>query len=119
MTETNKVEFAWLAQIVPELVATGTPTDFERVAEQKPSPLGKSRPLSYDWIVGTNPTNEEDVLTAEIKLVEGVPEVTWKPDLRPTRVYTVKGAEKLTDEFVAPTNSMHRFFKVEVKLGDR
>ena len=119
VTETNKVEFAWLAQIVPELVATGTPTDFERVAEQKPSPLGKSRPLSYDWIVGTNPTNEEDVLTAEIKLVEGVPEVTWKPDLRPTRVYTVKGAEKLTDEFVAPTNSMHRFFKVEVKLGDR
>ena len=51
--------------------------------------------------------------------VEGVPEVTWKPDLRPTRVYTVKGAEKLTDEFVAPTNSRHRFFKVEVKLGDR
>ena len=46
--------------------------------------------------------------------------ITWDPDLnedgQQRRVYTVKGAENLTDEFVAPTNSASRFFKVEVSL---
>ena len=46
--------------------------------------------------------------------------ITWDPDLNEDgqqwRVYTIKGAAELTDEFTAPTNSASRFFKVEVSL---
>jgi|GEM_PF-1069688 len=115
-TSKNGVGYSWLADLLPDLAANGTHEDFELAAEQMPSPLGKSLPLSYDWIVGTSPTNEEDVLTVEIEMQDGQPKVTWKPDCGDTREYVVKGAESLDGDFVAPIKSEHRFYKVEVSL---
>ena len=114
-TETNKVDYAWLTQFDPMLAASGTPEDFERVAETAPSPLGKSRPPSYDWIAGTDPAKEDDVLKANIEIVDGEVKITWTPDLGNARRYTVKGSATVDGEYVAPVDATHRFFKVTVE----
>ena len=53
-------------------------------------------------------------------MVDGLPHVTWSPDLNTNgeaRVYTVMGKTNLTDTaWVCPTNAAHRFFKVKVEL---
>ena len=65
--------------------------------------------------------NVNGVLSATIVLVGGVPQVTWSPNLNTNgieRIYTIWGKTNLTDdvEWMCPTNSGHRFFKVEVEL---
>ena len=53
---------------------------------------------------------------------DGLPVLTWKPDLnengtKSERLYKVYGKESLSDvEWVYPTNSLHRFFKVTVEM---
>ena len=53
-------------------------------------------------------------------MVDGLPHVTWSPDLNTNgevRVYTVFGKTNLTDAaWVCPTNAAHRFFKVKVEM---
>ena len=55
-----------------------------------------------------------------IEIVGGVPQVTWSPNQNTNgteRIYTIWGKTNLTDtEWMCPTNSGHRFFKVEVEL---
>ena len=46
---------------------------------------------------------------------DGAPVVTPDPDLGAARVYTVEGAETLSDTF-GPTNAASRFFRVKVEL---
>ena len=73
-----------------------------------------------DYVAGTDPTNTASVFSAAIEMVDGIPQITWSPDLNSNgveRIYTIWGKESLTDaEWVAPTNAAHRFFKVTVEL---
>ena len=72
-------------------------------------------------MAGTDPTNAASVFTAGIEIVGGVPQITWSPNLNTNgseRIYIFWGKTNLTDdaEWMCPTNSAHRFFKVEVEL---
>ena len=79
------------------------------------APNGYSYGESY--IAGLDPTNETSKFTASITMSNGVPSIVWSPDLGSNRTYTIYGKENLTDEeWIAPTNSAHKFFKVEVEM---
>ena len=73
------------------------------------------------YVAGISPTNETAKFTASIEMVDGVPQITWSPNLNTNgveRTYTIWGKANLTDgvEWECPTNSAHRFFKVTVEL---
>ena len=73
------------------------------------------------FVAGICPTNETSSFVAKIEMVAGMPIVTWDPDLNTNgvvRTYKVYGKETLeaAGEWQYPTNSLHRFFKVEVGL---
>lgn len=73
------------------------------------------------FVAGISPTNETSSFVAKIEMVAGMPIVTWDPDLNTNgvvRTYKVYGSETLENggEWQYPTNSLHRFFKVEVGL---
>ena len=58
----------------------------------------------------------------EIELRDELPVLMWEPDLnengsKSERLYKVYGKESLNDvDWVYPTNSLHRFFKVTVEM---
>ena len=73
------------------------------------------------YVAGISPTNETAKFTAAIEMVDGVPQITWSPNLNTNgveRTYTIWGKTNLTDgvEWECPTNSAHRFFKVRVGM---
>jgi hypothetical protein len=69
-----------------------------------------------EYVAGTVPTNANSVFVASIVLSNGVPFVTWTPDLGTERVYTVEGKSSLTNAtWVSPTNAATRFFRVKVE----
>ena len=73
------------------------------------------------YVAGISPTNETAKFTAAIEMVDGVPQITWSPNLNTNgveRTYTIWGKTNLTDgvEWECPTNSAHRFFKVRVEM---
>ena len=72
---------------------------------------------------GTDPTNETSRFEAKIKMRDGVPIVTWEPDLnengaKAERLYKVYGSETLEGggDWQYPTNPLHHFFKVTVEM---
>ena len=119
----HSVPYDYLNDLCPAI--TNNPSQFasdaayEGLAEGT-SPFGKSIPLWQDYVAGTDPTVATNIFSANITFENGELKVTWNPDLnkdgQQRRVYTIKGAAELTDEFTAPTNSASRFFKVEVSL---
>ena len=73
------------------------------------------------FVAGISPTNETASFTARIEMQDGVPVVTWEPDLNTNgvvRTYKVYGSESLENggSWQYPTNSLHRFFKVTVEM---
>ena len=73
------------------------------------------------FVAGISPTNATSVFTAKINMVDGAPVVSWEPDLNTSgviRAYKVYGKETLEGggEWQYPTNSLHRFFKVDVEM---
>ena len=73
------------------------------------------------YVAGINPTNETEKFTARIELEDGVPIVTWGPNLNTNGIihaYKVYGSETIENggEWQYPTNSLHRFFKVTVEM---
>ncbi|MDD4019880.1 MAG: leucine-rich repeat domain-containing protein, partial [Kiritimatiellae bacterium] len=78
---------------------------------------GDGYPSWEEYVAGTDPTNRASVFTAFISLRDGIPSVTWDPDLRPERIYTVEGTASLTGaDWQSPTNATHRFFRVKVSM---
>ena len=86
---------------------------------------GAGSPTSVweEFVAGTDPTNETSRFEAKIEMKDGVPVVTWEPDLnengtKSERLYKVYGREGLGDEtpWQCPTNSLHRFFRVTVEM---
>ena len=125
-TETQTTEvpvpYAWLLQHDPEIV-----DEFDvyeaaaKAANGKKDFSGNVLQVWQDYVAGTDPTNLASRFTANIEMVDGVPIVTWEPDLNTNgiiRTYKVYGKETLEDgcEWQYPTNSLHRFFKVSVEM---
>lgn len=73
-----------------------------------------------DYVAGTDPTDPSSKFMSRIDVIAGAPIITWSPNLNTNgiaRNYTVLGKSALEDgDQWAPTNSFHRFFKVEVGL---
>ena len=98
-------------------------TDAETAAKQptgKRDGSGRLLTVEDDFIAGTDPTNGNDIFTVSIIISNGVPVVEWKPNLNTNgenRIYTIYGKECLNDEeWITPTNSLCRFFKVGVAM---
>ena len=73
------------------------------------------------YVAGICPTNETSKFTAKIELKDGVPIVTWDPNLNTNgvvRAYKVYGSATPENggDWQFPTNSLHRFFKVNVEM---
>ena len=89
---------------------------------------GRAMTVWDDYVAGTDPTDPTSVFKASVKMADGVPKVTWSPDLGAERVYRVLGAKGLGDaagethcgtvwEVVTEeTKGDCKFFKVEVEM---
>ncbi|MEI7900140.1 MAG: chitobiase/beta-hexosaminidase C-terminal domain-containing protein [bacterium] len=69
-----------------------------------------------EYVTGSNPTNRESVFRSLIFISNGLPCVTWTPDLGAERVYTVEGKTNLTSSSWGPTNGGSRYFRVRVDM---
>ena len=119
MTTPEQVPYAWLCNYG----FGGREADFETAANApsgKHDGAGRTTSVWEEWVAGTDPTNAASRFEAKIEMRDGVPIVTWEPDLNTNgviRTYKVYGKESLADAVWAyPTNSLHRFFKVTVEM---
>ncbi len=116
-TTSVPVPYVWLLQHDPEIV-----DEFDAYeAAAKATAANGYNKVWECYVAGISPTNETAKFTAAIEMVDGVPQITWSPDLNTNgieRTYTIWGKTNLTDgvEWECPTNSAHRFFKVVVEL---
>ena len=107
--------------VMPSL-AYATPDEFAVAAWSRPSPWGKSTALWEDYVAGTNPDPagpDSTFRITSIVVTNGVPALTWSPDLGAARRYTVEGKVRLDDKnepWQAPLPPGARFFKVKVSL---
>ena len=79
---------------------------------------GSSLPYWADYIAGTDPTNAASVFSVTNFTIsaDGSISIEWSPNLT-DRAYTIFGKTNLLDAvWTSPTNSAHRFFRVEVSL---
>ena len=119
VTTPAPVPYAWLLGY-----GLGLDSDFETAAKGatgKRGGDGRVLQVWQDYVAGTDPTNVTSRFTAKIEMKDGVPVVTWEPDLNTNgiiRTYKVYGSETLNGggNWQYPTNSLHRFFKVTVEM---
>lgn len=119
LTTPEPVPYAWLDQY--NLVVG---TDYETVgnAASGKSQGGKATKIWEEYVAGTDPTNKNSRLEAQITMKDGNPVITWEPDLNAgggnVRIYKVYGSETLNNggDWQYPTTSLHRFFKVDVEM---
>lgn len=78
------------------------------------------RTLWASYVTGFDPADPDDGnLEVMISVTNGVPYLTWTPDLGASaRKYTIWGRRSLDGDssWETPTNSLHRFFKVGVDM---
>ena len=117
-TTPTAVPFSWLDQY-----GLGFETDYETAAmigRGKGCVGGTPWCAWQDYVAGTDPTNTASAFITRIDMTDGVPRISWEPDLNTNgeiRVYKVWGKESLSDpDWEWPTNSLHRFFKVSVEM---
>ena len=104
------VPYAWL-----DAYGLGSAGDYEAAAHADAD--GDGYTAWQEYVAGTVPTNAASVFQARIGVSNGLPVVTWMPDLGTARVYTVEGKSALTNAaWLAPTNSDTRFFRVKVDV---
>ena len=86
--------------------------------------VGNPMQVWQDFVAGTDPTDEKDVFTASVTMVDGKPVVGWTPELRPEeaakRKYTTYGKVRLQDkqwvEVPVGHEKDYNFFKVSVEM---
>ena len=88
---------------------------------EKKDSQGNDMYVWQDYVAGTDPTDTNSVFTAKIDMVDGMPVITWSPELSPEetalRTYTIYGKTNLTDKaWHSPTNSSSRFFRIGVEM---
>ena len=118
-TQTTEVPvpYSWLRQYCPEI---SDEYEAYEAAAKATAANGYNRVWEC-YVAGISPTNETAKFTAAIEMVDGVPQITWSPNLNRNgieRTYTIWGKTNLMDgvEWECPTNSAHRFFKVTVEM---
>ena len=109
-----------------QLAATPKTLTLQNLAAVANRPSGKMLkgvPLTYeyDYVTGTDPNDAKSMFTASIKMVDGVPKLTWEPDLGDERVYKVYKSRNLKDWTYVPDPDAEpveasMFYKVEVEL---
>ena len=79
------------------------------------------RTLWANWLAGLDPADPEDDFRVSIAVTNGVPSLSWKPDLGASRNYTIFGRYALSPESgweVVQKNKLatttNRFFKVSL-----
>ena len=84
---------------------------------------GNALMVWQDYVAGTDPTDENDVFKASITLVDGVPLVSYTPELpeaeKAKRKYTTYGKARLQDaewSVVDGDADKYNFFKVTVEM---
>ena len=102
------------------------PDDFESAAcalSGKRDASGRALHVWEDYVAGTDPTDEESVFRAFIEMENGVPRISWSPDLneggaRHVRDYRVLGAADLNGGWqeVDGDENCYNFFRVSVEL---
>ena len=78
----------------------------------------------HDYVAGTDPTDETDVFSASITIVDGKVTVSYSPELddarKALRKYTTWGKESLSDtgwtEVEPGKEGDYNFFKVTVEM---
>ena len=117
------VEFAWVAEKCPDILAS-VDGDYDRAVLQRsanPIDISKSpaeRTYFNVWesyIADLDPTDSNMTFKAVIDFVDGTPEVRGDP-LSPRRKYTVLGKDSLTNAEWDVAGPESRFFKVKVSL---
>ena len=108
------VPYAWLNQY-PVLLGLAE-GDYEAAAMADVD--GDGYAAWQEYVAGSNPTNRDSVLRSLITVSNGLPWVTWTPDLGVARVYTIEGRTNLTDAVWGPTNTGSRFFHVKVGMPE-
>ena len=106
------VPYAWL-NLYPSLVDKRA-GDYEAAAWLDLD--GDGHKTWEEYVAGTVPTNCESVFKTLITVSNGVPLVTWNPDLGAARVYTVEGISRLTDGVWGTTNASSLFFRAKVQM---
>ena len=119
---------------VPESWATEYPkftekfgSDFTRALAMKTGKKdGAGNPMFVwqDYVAGTDPTDETDVFTASITIVDGKVQVSYSPELddarKALRKYTTWGKKSLMDndwtEVQEGQEAEYNFFKVTVEM---
>ena len=117
VTTPEPVPYAWIDTAFPALLAAYG-GDYEAAALAPAA--NRVNKVWECYVAGISPTNEAARFEARIDVSNGVPVVTWTPDLneggtKAERVYTVEGQERLGDGW-GPTNAASRFFRVKVAL---
>ena len=118
LTTPEPVPYAWLDQY-----NLGVGTDYETAGNAASGKVNWGRPTSVweEYVAGLDPTDANSRLVANIGLTNGVPYISWTPDLNTNgiiRNYKIYGSETLENggNWHYPTNSLHRFFRVKVEM---
>ena len=116
----------WISRY-PELSLLGSKIDIGAAYTGKVDANGNRLQVWHDFVAGTDPTDPEDKFMAKIEIVDGIPCVTWKPELpsdeAALRSYKTYGKINLCDSnWTDVTNmsdsqrSAFRFFTVTVDM---
>ena len=98
-------------------------TDYETAGNAASGKMNWGKPSAVweEYVAGLDPTDANSRLVANIGLTNGVPYISWTPDLNTNgiiRTYKIYGSETLENggNWQYPTNSLHRFFRVKVEM---
>ena len=116
----------WISRY-PELSSFGSKIDIGAAYTGKVDANGNRLQVWHDFVAGTDPTDPEDKFMAKIEIVDGIPHVTWVPELpaeeAALRSYRTYGKINLGDSnWTDVTNmsdsqrSAFRFFTVTVDM---
>lgn len=112
-----KVPYDWITRYYPHTVREYE--SYEAAVKELSS--NPQYTIEEAYLIGLDPTNHQSTFTASICMANGVPIITWTPDLNTNvieRTYKIWGCNALDDldAWQYPTNALHRFFKVTVEM---
>ena len=123
ITAPEPVEFAWIDEMCPKVLAECGGDYDKAVLMNSANPVDISLPepmrtyysIWESYVADLDPTDSNQTFRATIEMVDGEPVVKGDPE-SPCRKFTVLGKEKLSDEKWQENLPGAQFFKVKVGL---